>query len=376
MKKGYVRLFIFELLLILFLILNSFVWNILTNYGMLIFLLVTIVIFNIFFGLEKDRHRYIKDIVIDVLIFLFIFFMLYYLFGIIVGFARTGNYYNLNGLINFIIPGILLIFLKEYLRYEIMVKTEENKILPFVTCILFILLDLTNAFYYSNFTSSYDVFIFIALSLLPSISSNIVFSYLTLKTGYKPIVVYLLFITMYQYLLPIVPNPSEYLVSIINFLLPIIMWYRIYLFFEKESDKEVESRIKSKNNILSLGISVVIVVVLVYFSSGYFHYQAVAVASGSMVPEIHKGDVVIIEKIDNDFSSLQEGQVIAFKYNSVIVVHRLIDIKKTEDKYYFYSKGDANEKPDNFVIDENMIIGTVNVKIPYVGLPTVWLNEL
>ena len=42
----------------------------------------------------------------------------------------------------------------------------------------------------------------------------------------------------------------------------------------------------------------------------------------------------------------------------------------------FYSKGDANESEDNWVITEDMIIGIVNVKIPYLGLHTVWLNEL
>ena len=31
---------------------------------------------------------------------------------------------------------------------------------------------------------------------------------------------------------------------------------------------------------------------------------------------------------------------------------------------------------DNYKITKDMIIGIVNFKIPYVGYPTIWLNEL
>ena len=54
----------------------------------------------------------------------------------------------------------------------------------------------------------------------------------------------------------------------------------------------------------------------------------------------------------------------------------MVNIIKDEDKYYFYTQGDANNNIDNFAVHENMIIGVVNLKIPYIGLPTVWLNEL
>ena len=42
----------------------------------------------------------------------------------------------------------------------------------------------------------------------------------------------------------------------------------------------------------------------------------------------------------------------------------------------FYTKGDANHDIDNYKITKDMIIGIVNVKIPYIGYPTVWVNEL
>ena len=374
MKRGYKRLLFFEMFLFIILILNSFVWNILSNYMMIIYLIIVILLFKLFFGFEKDRHRYLKDIIMEFVIFLLTFFVLYYLLGIIIGFARTGNYYTLYGVEKFIFPTICYIILRELLRYGIMCKAQGNKLVIIITIILFILLDISNTIYLTNFSTSYKVLVFIGLSLLPAISNNIVFSYFTLKMGYKPIIFYALIMGLYQYLLPIIPNPDEYLSSVINFLLPIILCYRLYLFYKKDMDEEV-MRDYHRKRFFPLLIPLFIVIILVYFSSGYFRYWAIAVATGSMRPVINKGDVVIIKKIDN-YDTLKKGDVIAFHYNNVMIVHRIINIVEDRNDMYFYTKGDANEEDDNFAIKKNMIVGVVNNRIPFVGMPTVWLNEL
>ena len=376
MKKGYKRLTYFEIILILILILNSFAWNILREYNMIIFLLVIIILFKIFFGYERDRHRYTKDIIYNIIVFLIISFLIYYLFGIIIGFYRADNYYNIYGLKTFIIPAILSTILKEYLRYQMLTKCEGSKYLSVLTVIVLIFVDITNAIYFGDFSNQYSIFLFIALTFLPSISSNIAASYIALKTGYKPNIVWLLITKLYVYLIPVVPNPNEYILSVIRFAFPLTIAYRVHVLFSKVEDEDIEREYKKKNKI-ALVLSSVCVIVMVYLTSGYFHYYAVAVASGSMSPEIKKGDVVIIEKIsDKSYETLKVVDIIAYKYNDVIVVHRIINIIKDGDEYYFYSKGDANNNIDNFTIYEDMIIGVVNYKVPYIGLPTVWLNEL
>ena len=375
MKKSHQKLLIFESLILIILLLNSFIWNILETYSKIIFLLIITIILKKLLGLEKDKHRYLKDILFDTIIFLLIYFLLYYLFGLIIGFAKTDNYYTLTNIFKFIIPTILTIIIKEFLRYSMIMKSEGNKFLLITTCILFIFFDLTTAIYYTNFQTKYESFIFIALTLLPTISTNISCSYITYKIGYKPPTFYLLITSLYQYLLPIIPNPNEYLAAIINFLLPIFYAFKINNFFNKETDEYID-RNYGKQHFSSLIIPTLIIIVLVYFTSGYFHYYAVAIASGSMEPKISKGDIVIIEQIEEKYEELVVGQVIAYKYNGIIVVHRLVNIIEENGKYYFYTKGDANTQQDNYPIEENMILGKVNVKIPYIGYPTVWLNEL
>ncbi|MBQ3512016.1 MAG: signal peptidase I [Bacilli bacterium] len=375
MKRGYKKLLIFQLIMFFILILNSFIHNILGNYTTIVFLILTIIIFKLFFGIEKDRHRFTKDIIFDVIIFLLIFFLIYYLSGLIIGFARTDNYYTLNGIKTFIIPIIITIILKEFLRYQVIMKSEGNKILMILSCILFIFLDVTNPIFYNGFSSKYDTFIFFALTLLPAISTNIVCSYLTFKVGYKPNILYLLVMNLYQYLLPLVPNPNEYIASIIRFLLPILLGYKLSGFFNLTADQEVD-RNYNKTSAWSLIIPTVLVTILVYFTSGYFHYYAVAIASGSMEKAISKGDIVVIEKIDKQYDKLEKGQVIAYTYHGVLVVHRIVNIIEEKGEYYVYTKGDANAKEDNYVVEQDTIIGTVEFVIPYLGLPTVWLNEM
>ena len=375
MKKGYIRLLILEILIIIILILNSFAWNILSGYRMVIFLMLILALFKVFFGFERDKHRYIKDIILETIIYLFVFFIVFYLLGVFISFAKVEGYYTWHGLRTMIIPVMLTIIFREIFRYMIMSKADGNKLLLILTCIMFIFIDVSNIIYYTNFSTKYSSFLFISLNLLPAISSNIVFSILTLKVGYKPILVYALVLGLYRYLFPIIPNPDEYLMSIIMFLVPVGYGYRIYRFYDKVKDKEIERNYNRKRYGYLL-IPSLIIIILVYFTSGYFSYHAIAVASGSMTPNILKGDIVVIKKIDGDYSKLKKGQVIAYKYDNVIIVHRLINIIEEKGTYYFYSKGDANEKEDNWVINEDMIIGVVNVKIPYLGLPTVWLNEL
>lgn len=375
MKRGYKKLLIFQLIMFLILILNSFIHNILGNYSTIIFLVLTTIAFKFIFGIEKDRHRFTKDIIFDVIIFLLTFFLLYYLSGIIIGFARTDNYYNVNGIITFIIPIIITTILKEFLRYQVIMKSEGSKLLTILTCILFIFLDVTNPIFYNGFASKYDTFIFFALTLLPAISSNIVCSYLTYKVGYKPNILYLLVINLYQYLLPLVPNPNEYLASLVNFLLPILLGFKLSSFFNLTMDEEIE-RDYNKKGIISLIIPTILVIILVYFTSGYFHYYAVAIASGSMEKVISKGDIVVIEKLDAEYEKLKEGQIIAYTYNGVLVVHRIVRIIKQDGQYYVYTKGDANPNEDNYVVEQDTIMGTVKAVVPYLGLPTVWLNEI
>ena len=373
MKKGYKRLLLFFIILIILLLINTFAYNFLSRYKMILFLIILLLVFNKIFVIEKDRHRYLKEVFFEILIFFITFFMLYFLLGLFVGLARTPNYLTFTGIKDIILPIVLNCILLEILRYNFLCKAEGNKLCTVISVIIITIFYLTNDYYFTSFNSAYDTLRFIALILLPTISKNVAYSYVSSKIGYKPVIVFNLVFSLFAYILPLVPNPNEYIVSIIYLIVPIIFALRILRFFNLKKDDLLPSnyhKIKFKAAI----IPCILILVMIYFYSGYFRFYIVAIASGSMEPGIKKGDVVVVDQ-KYSFDTLNEDQVIAFRKENVIVVHRIVKKVKLGDSYLYYTKGDANDNMDDFVIEEDMIIGKVNYKISYIGYPTVWLSE-
>ena len=91
-----------------------------------------------------------------------------------------------------------------------------------------------------------------------------------------------------------------------------------------------------------------------------------------MEPVISKGDVVIVDK---DFKKFESGDILAYAYEGKVIVHRIVKIIDAEDETFVYTKGDANNNYDNYKITKDMFIGIVKIKIPFIGYPTVLLNE-
>lgn len=375
MKNSYKKILIFETILFIMLILNSFIDNILNRFSIVIFLLIAVLIFKKLFGTEKNKKRYTKDIIFELLILFLISFIIYYLFGIIVGFYQNENFLTFYGIKEILLPLVLLIIIKEYLRFIILTKCEGNNLLYVSTCILFIALDMTNIFNLSNLSNKIKFFEFIALYFIPSISNNIVACYIAIKSNYKVNWFWILIMELYIYVLPLIPNPGNYIMSIIKTIFPFLVLIKVKKFYDKEKDEYI-TREYRKKQIIPLIVISLIIIIIVYFTSGIFKHQVIAIASGSMEPYISRGDVVVIEKVPKDSNKLVEGQVIAYKYEGVMVVHRIEKIVETDGIRYYYSKGDANKDIDNYVIYEENIIGVVNIKIPLLGLPTVWLSEI
>ncbi len=375
MKRSYRNLIIFDSILIILLILNSFILNILGNYYYMdIFLLLLLIIFRFVFGFEKDRHRYIKDIFVNMLIILLLSFIIYYIFGIFIGFYRPTNYLTLYGFRTFIIPFTLMIIMREFLRSQMLYKTEKSKILTIMTFVIFVLIELSPRFVAKSINGAYGTFMFAALTVLPVISNNIVCTYIAKKVGYKPNIFWLLVANLYTVFLPFAPNDGMYIQALIRFLYPYILMYNTYSFYKKRENDVPISYVK-KRIYIEIPVLAIIVFGLAYFVSGLFRYYAIAVATGSMYPNIKVGDVVIIDQ-HRDYKDYEVGNVIAYKYNNVVVVHRLVDIVVVDKDYYFYTKGDNNETKDNYIIYPKTILGDVKFRIPYIGLPTVWLNKV
>ena len=372
MKKSYIKLIIFSFAFILFFLLNSLKFQFLNQTILNIILILLLGLTYFLFGFEKNRKRYWKDIVLEIIIVLISFFLMYYLLGILIGFAKTKNYLTITSFKKFIFPIVIYIILKEYLRYQLIMKASEEKKLIYLICIFFIALENTVPFSIHPLSFNQEMFLFLALTFIPSVTENILCTYLTLNFGYIPGIVYLLIIKLYFYILPLIPNPNEYIYSMVFFLLPVFVLFRIKSWQQKDRTNPIEREQQNKSGLIYYLPALIMTIVLVYFVSGYFKYYAIAIASNSMSPCFYKGDVVIINQ---KYQNLNQGDIIAFKYEGTVIVHRIHQMIKTKNEYFIYTKGDANHNPDNYKITKDMILGVVKCKIPYIGKPTVLLNE-
>ncbi len=372
MKPGYKRILVFLISLIGILLINSFFLNLLSGYIMCLFLIGLLIIFHFFFIFEKNEKRYLSDIIFEVFLFITSFFILYYLLGIIIGLARTPNYFTFHGIFVVLLPLVLYGVLREIFRYNLLCKADKNKLCTILVIVLFIICDLTGNIYYASFKSQYDVVRFIALTILPTLSMNIAYSFISKKVGFIPIIIFHSIMLLFPYIIPIVPNPNEYVISVIQLVVPVLFALRIDRFFKKIKDDHIPRNYRKKKY-RGFIIPLLIIIALVYFYSGYFKYYAVAIGSGSMHPKIKKGSIVIINQKDKSYDV---GDVIAFNQKEYIIVHRIVKKITINNVNYYYTQGDANKNMDDLVLNDSLIIGKVNYNVPYIGYPTIWLGEM
>lgn len=94
----------------------------------------------------------------------------------------------------------------------------------------------------------------------------------------------------------------------------------------------------------------------------------VAIATGSMVPTLHRGTLVVLEHATP--ASIEVGTIIAFHVSCLPAptVHRVYRIVQSGSSPVYQTKGDANPTPDPCDVPYASVIGRVVAIVPYLGL--------
>ena len=93
--------------------------------------------------------------------------------------------------------------------------------------------------------------------------------------------------------------------------------------------------------------------------------KAFAVASDSMAPLLHRGDVVFVRRAD--FDKLVVGDVISahFPQDDGVFTHRIVRVDA--EKQQVCTRGDHNMSDDPMATDAANIIGKLWFSLPYLG---------
>lgn len=372
MKKSLKQLLTIQIFMLLVIITGFFYGSIFENNLEVLFLLVSfIALYSVFkIDLKNDyKYKQILKIVITCLLFYFVFI---YVAGLFTGFAKTIYTFNFNNFIYNIIPTIIYIILMECIRTIYINKSNNNKIIIILSCIIFILYDSFSKYYLYDFKVSDELYEYIGLIVLTSIARNIFLTILCSKSNVINCVIYRIITEIYIFLVPIVPNFGPYINSVLEIALPLI----IGLILIRPPIRILASPKKSKySRTLSIVITAILLLI-VLLNSGFIKYQMFVIGSNSMNTYIYRGDVIIARRTNNkEIKNIKKGEILVFRYNNKIISHRVYKIIKRDNKLYFKTKGDNNDQVDDNIVKEKDIIGTVSFRIKYIGLPSIWLRE-
>lgn len=336
----------------------------------ILFLLIFVLILN--FSLKKDKN-YIKPVVLrSVIAFLMFYLVVLYGLGVILGFSKSYLSLDLKTELLTILPIVLVMASTELLKKIVFSRCfKDTKIIVIYTTLIATLLIL----YDINITSiqsPFDIFIFVCTVLLPVVVQEALCSYITYKVSWIPSLVFKLVISLYVYIIPIVPNLGDYLNSILNILLPFLIYFDINKSIIKY--EKVKEKIKKTNTRIFSITLLIFLIIVILLTSGIFKYKVVAIASNSMKPVFSRGDVIIYEKID--VKDLNVDDIIAFRKDNIIITHRITKIWKRENLYYYVTKGDANNDVDFYNPTSDDVLGKITGKFKYLGYPTVFISEL
>lgn len=328
----------------------------------------------LFYGFQKKKFNKVrKNILIVVVLSILFYFAFIYGIGFITGFLK--NSYNLTpfAIIKNIIGPVIIFTGLELYRYINTTTNRDKKWLIVLSTIAIIALELVISIRVYNVYDLETIFKIVTTICIPVIIKNCVLTYLTLELGYQTTLIYALPTTLYVYVVPIVPDLGDYMISMFGVILPLFIFlYSSRMLNDYFNGVERDFK-KSVFSWLDLPF-IFIILVLIIFVSGALRYKLVGVASGSMSPTLDKGDAVIIDQ-EITAEDIKKGDIIAYKGYKKLIIHRVVKVRQEGNVLVFTTRGDANNSDDAIRLTMDDIAGKVKVKIPYIAWPTVKFNE-
>lgn len=204
--------------------------------------------------------------------------------------------------------------------------------------------------------------------VLPALAGSALLTALALRGGLPAALIYTAALWAAGHLLPWQPAAPQQMAALMELLLPAMFLIVLDCALTEEPEPGAHSRR------LPLGwfSAAAAAVLLVCFFRGLLPWQPVAIATGSMEPQINTGDLVIVSR--PAAASIQVGDVIQFAHGQYTVVHRVAEVVEGEDGVAYITRGDANNADDAGTVAASQVIGKVVARIPWAGWLTLWLH--
>ena len=337
------------------------------TYGILL-----LIAYLLYPGVRRNKTR--KDKRKTILILTGVYLIVFLLMGLFVNFVRNSYWGNWLMMFTDALKIIALIFIQEAIRIRLVTNVPKKHRWIFLTLIVltFFLWDINIRTVLNNYTSFEFMFpsVFIALLVQSFLT------YLAMDAGIDSTLTHLLMLKLALHIVPIHPNIDWFFKGMYD----LIMYVLFYFVVSYESllfNRDVRKSVAKKSNPLIYIILLAILIFLVCFQLGFFVYSPTAIITNSMKPVFIRGDAVIIEKInEKTIHELEIDDIIEYKMGNRAVVHRIVDIDKSDEEgWIFTTKGDYNNGVDFDPVTESQVVGKAKFVVPWIGYPSVYFIE-
>lgn len=301
--------------------------------------------------------------------FALIYIIISALAGMIDGFGKSPYSQTPFGITtNIIFVGSNLVG-REYVRsYLINNSKKKENSLTHIFVALFMTVTGISLNQFINLHGLLDIVTFTAQYFAPEFAQNLFAAYLVLLGGPLASIIYLGVLQSFHWFSPILPDLKWITTALIGVLSPIFCLIVLQNIYQVEI-KSVKKREKKNESATSLMITSIISIMMIWFAVGIFPIYPSVIVTGSMEPMIKPGDVILVKKVDAN--AVQVDDVIQFKRDSILISHRIIEVKEDVTGKSYQTKGDNNSGPDIEWVKPEQIKGKVISVIPKIGWPTL-----
>jgi len=241
------------------------------------------------------------------------------------------------------------------------------------------------ALFYATITISLSRFLYLDLSplglaefsasvFLPALAESLLATYLTFLSNPISAITYRGILQGFEWLSPILPNPSWSVKALIGVMVPTVGFLTIHQSTIPRYMRKHGRIVKvKKSSTLGWTAVAMISVLAIWGSTGMLGFRPSIISSGSMTPTLQVGDVIITEASPND---IKIGDIIQYSGENEIIAHRVVDIQQEGGTKYFITKGDDNNAPDPEPVYPSQVIGKTVFTIPKLGWVSIAIKTL
>ena len=367
MKNNKKIAYTIEIILLLSLLICAFFISSNTRYVLAIIVLIFSI--GVPFFVKKESVPYTSKFKVRtaMIVFAILYVALFYTLGIYTGFYESLIKIGFKNIFLYIIPITITIIGTEIIRNKLLVLNTKTSYL--LVTLITVGIDVLLYINIYNLKVLSDFLVVLGFLIFSSLSTNMLYNYMSPKYGKNPIIIYRLITTLFTYIIPITPDVYVYFRTFVRIIYP----FAIYLHIDSRynPDKELERTIDKKKQNIAVVTLFIMLTLYIMLISCKFTYGAIVIGSGSMAKEIDKGDVVVFK----NSNKIKKGDIIVFEKENIKIVHRVVKISSNSNKIVYYTKGDANKSIDDGYVKKDKVLGKVLFKIKYIGKPTLWLRE-